>query len=299
MRSTVRAAGGLLWRERDGVTEVALVHRPKYQDWSLPKGKLTDGEHPLAAACREVAEETGVTPVLGVRLPTVNYPVLTSQGAADKTVDYWSMRAGAEGELTATKEVDQLKWVPLDDAGEALSYRRDADVVAAFAKLPRDVRTVVLVQHATPVAEGWDGPEVTRPLGEPGEQAALRLAELLAWYVPGRVLSATARRCVQTVEPLASRLELEIGSDSVFDAESHARSPEVTAERLATLTSGDEDPVVVCCERGVIPDTVALLADSDDLALPNVRTSDGTAWALSFTGDTLVAADHLDPGAVG
>ncbi|MGH3647970.1 MAG: NUDIX hydrolase [Micromonosporaceae bacterium] len=293
MRSTVRAAGGLLWRERAGLVEVALVHRAKHQDWSLPKGKLADGEHPLAAACREVIEETSVTPVVGVRLPSIGYPVLTSSGAADKTVDYWAMRAVAETAFTPTDEVDELRWLSLDDVEGTLSYRRDAEVVTAFAKLPRDVQTVVLVQHAQPVTDGWDGPEVTRPLDETGEATAERLGELLTWFRPAQVISATARRCVQTVEPLATRLHAEIVSDSVFDTSSHARAPEVTAERLATLAKGDGKAVVVCCERDVIPDTVALLADSDGLTLPNVRTPDGTGWVLSFADGTLVAADHL------
>lgn len=293
MRSTVRAAGGLLWLERDDVVEVALVHRAKHQDWSLPKGKLTSGEHPLAAACREVIEETGVTPVVGARLPSIGYPVLTSSGAADKTVDYWAMRAVAEAPFTATDEVDELRWLPLDDVDAALSYRRDGEVVAAFAKLPRELRTVVLLQHGAPVGD-WDGPDVTRPLDMDGETAALRLAELLSWFGPRQVISATARRCVQTVEPLATRLELEITSDSGFDALEHARAPEVTADRLGTLAGREGDgAIVVCCERDVVPDTVALLADSDGVTLPNVRTPDGTGWVLSFAGGVLVAADHL------
>ena len=87
----VRAAGGVVWRTGpDGAgVQICLVHRPRYDDWSLPKGKLEKGEHPLAAAVREVGEETGVRAVPQVRLPGVNYAL---RDGTPKTVDYWSMR---------------------------------------------------------------------------------------------------------------------------------------------------------------------------------------------------------------
>lgn len=295
MRSTVRAAGGVLWRERDDTVEVALVHRPKHQDWSLPKGKLHAGEHPLAAACREVMEETGVQPAVGVRLPSITYPVLTSGGAADKTVDYWVMRMlTTTGSFAPNQEVDELRWLSLEEVEAALSYRRDREVVAAFAALPRPLRTVLLVRHA-PAAEEWDGPDVTRPLSPAGVVAAKRIAELLTLFAPTRLVSATPRRCVQTLDALAAGLGVEIESDGVFDAESHARAPEVTADRLGKLSSDGDGPVVICSEAGVIPDTVALLADSDGLSVPTVRTPEASAWALSFAGDKLRAADFISP----
>ena len=292
MRSTVRAAGGVLWRERAGTVEVAVVHRPKHQDWSLPKGKLHDGEHPLAAAHREVMEETGVHAAVGVRLPSTSYPVLTTAGAADKTVDYWAMRPLTTMPFTATREVDQLRWLGLAEIERALTYRRDRDVVAAFATLPRLKRTALLVHHA-PAAEEWDGPDVTRPLSPSGVVAAERLAELLALYAPTRLVSATPRRCVQTLDPLAARLRVAIESDGGFDAEAHAKAPEATADRLGKLASDSEGPVVICSEAGVIPDTVALLADSDGLSVPTVRTPEATAWALFFAGATLHSADFI------
>jgi Predicted NTP pyrophosphohydrolase len=191
MRGTVRAAGGLLWRERDGVVEVALVHRPKHQDWSFPKGKLRPGEHPLAAACREVAEETGAGFVVGRRLPSTTYQAPTPDGVVDKVVDYWSMRAHGEVTFLPSKEVDQLRWAPLDEVADTLTYHRDREVVAAFAAAPRTVATVLLAQPAEPERpEAWDGPDVTRPLTAAGEAYAARFAALLACFTPARVVSA-------------------------------------------------------------------------------------------------------------
>ncbi|MGH8892668.1 MAG: NUDIX hydrolase, partial [Actinomycetes bacterium] len=104
--TTVEAAGGVLWRARDdGAVEVALVHRPKYDDWSLPKGKLDDAEHPLACALREIAEETGFAAVPGRPLGELRYLAF----GAPKRVRYWSCRA-ASGAFVPGREVDALAW---------------------------------------------------------------------------------------------------------------------------------------------------------------------------------------------
>ena len=111
----VAAAGGVLLRARpDGTVETALVHREKYGDWSLPKGKLDAGEHVLAAAVREVTEETGERVVLGRRSLQVRYTVPDGP----KRVDYWLMRA-CGGSFAANAEIAELRWVPLAEAGDA------------------------------------------------------------------------------------------------------------------------------------------------------------------------------------
>lgn len=124
----VRAAGGVLWRPgRDGDVEVALVHRPKYDDWTLPKGKLDAGEGWLDAAVREVAEETGHSVEVGDALGDITYRV----AGGDKRVRYWAMRA-AGGAFTPTSEVDALRWLPASQARWALTYDRDREVLNRF-----------------------------------------------------------------------------------------------------------------------------------------------------------------------
>src|SRR5690242_6566730 len=110
----VLAAGGAVWRSAaDGSLETAVVHRPKYDDWSLPKGKLDGGEHALQAAVREVGEETGLTVVVGRRSLRTQYALEDG----DKQVDYWLQQAVA-GEFEPNSEVDELRWLSLDDAAE-------------------------------------------------------------------------------------------------------------------------------------------------------------------------------------
>jgi phosphohistidine phosphatase SixA/8-oxo-dGTP pyrophosphatase MutT (NUDIX family) len=295
----IRAAGGVLWRPpatpAGGDVEVALVHRPRYDDWSLPKGKLHTGEHPLPAACREVLEETGIRPVAGPRLPSLRYPVPTARGVARKDVEFWAMVAAGAGRFEAGHEVDRLAWVPLPAASAALTDARGTEVLSAFAALPRISATVLLLRHGLAGRRGeWPGTDVTRPLDAEGERQSRRMAEVLACYAPDRIVTATPRRCVQTVEPLAAALRLELEADGVFDETAHERHPEAAAERIRALASRG-GRAVVCSQGGVIPDTVALLADTDGPTVPDVKTPKGSAWVLSFAGPALVTVDRLGP----
>jgi 8-oxo-dGTP pyrophosphatase MutT (NUDIX family) len=126
----VRAAGGVVWRRADnGDTEVLLVHRPRYDDWSLPKGKCEPGESDEACARREVHEETGLHVELGDALPEVRYE---DNRGRPKVVRYWVMRPAEEaGRFVPNDEVDEIRWCSLGDAGEQLSYVHDRDLLAA------------------------------------------------------------------------------------------------------------------------------------------------------------------------
>jgi 8-oxo-dGTP pyrophosphatase MutT (NUDIX family) len=126
----VRAAGGVVWRVQDGEIAVALVHRPKYRDWTFPKGKLEAGETDEHAAHREVVEETGLECVLGRELPEVRY--LDNKGRS-KLVRYWEMTV-ASGDFVPNDEVDELEWLTLEQAAARLTYDHDRDVLEAFSR---------------------------------------------------------------------------------------------------------------------------------------------------------------------
>jgi 8-oxo-dGTP diphosphatase len=127
LRRHVRAAGGVL--VRDG--RVALVHRPKYDDWSLPKGKLEPGESSEDAAVREVREETGIEAALREELPSVEY---TDPKGRPKTVRYWRMEPLA-GEFAPNDEVDELRWLEPHEAARCLTYDHDRELVLMAARL--------------------------------------------------------------------------------------------------------------------------------------------------------------------
>lgn len=125
---TIRAAGGVVWRaDADGV-RVAVIHRPRHDDWTLPKGKLEAGEDELTAALREVVEETGWHVEAGAELGTVQYRV----GGEPKTVRFWSLRA-VHGEFAPNREVDRIEWLEVPVARARLSYARERTIVDRFA----------------------------------------------------------------------------------------------------------------------------------------------------------------------
>ena len=128
--AVVQAAGGAVWRRTDaGGLEVLVVHRPRYDDWSLPKGKLEAGESHAQAACREVEEETGLRCALGPELPATSY---RDRRDRPKTVRYWAMTA-VSGRFAPSAEVDRASWLPVEQATGVLTYERDRPVLAALA----------------------------------------------------------------------------------------------------------------------------------------------------------------------
>lgn len=121
--SAIRAAGGLILQTKDGVVSTVLIHRPKYDDWSIPKGKVDPGETLQQTALREVREETFLECTLGAPLTTQHYP------AQNKTVHYWVMHVVADHGFVPNVEVDQLRWVPLDRAAGLLDYAQDKSLI--------------------------------------------------------------------------------------------------------------------------------------------------------------------------
>src|SRR5439155_1689082 len=149
----IRAAGGVLWRETtpdsaDPAVEVAIIHRPRYGDWTLPKGKLATGESEVDGAIREVLEETGHRIRLGRALGETRY--FKEQGGflRPKVVRWWAMEASGGG-FTPTREVDDLRWVTLAEAHEALTRETDRELLERFVRGPAPTREVLLVRHAS------------------------------------------------------------------------------------------------------------------------------------------------------
>jgi 8-oxo-(d)GTP phosphatase len=234
---------------------VLLVHRPKYDDWSLPKGKLEPGEHVLLAAVREVAEETGLRVTLGRRLPPVHY---LSDGVR-KRVDYWAATAaGPPAEFVPNSEIDGIAWAASQGAATsdiALTYDRDVATVAAALAGPSATTPLILLRHADAGHKSdWPGDDMARPLDPQGELDARSLAPLLRCFGESRVLSAPAERCLATVRPYAAATGGAIEVEPAFDVTSFDAGAAVAdAEKAAATLAASADPVIICAHRENLP----------------------------------------------
>jgi 8-oxo-(d)GTP phosphatase len=246
--SLIEAAGAVLWRPAERGIEIALIHRPRYDDWSLPKGKLLPGEHAFAGALREVTEESGSTGALGRSLGEIRYRV---NGDA-KRVRYWAM-CHADGEFAAGDEVDVLEWLPPRDARCRLSLEHDVPVLDRLLADPRPTWPLLLVRHASAGRRStWKGEDAERPLDKRGERQALALTDLLCAYRPLSAVSATVERCRQTLRPFLEATGLPLIEEPRFSEDGHRDNPDDAAQRLLELAATGM-PTVICSQGKTIP----------------------------------------------
>ncbi|MPZ27261.1 MAG: NUDIX domain-containing protein [Micromonosporaceae bacterium] len=296
----IAAAGGLVWRSDRDRRLVCLVHRQRYDDWSLPKGSVKPGEHPLTAAVREVAEETGQRAVPQLPLPSTRYEV----DGVPKVVEYWAMTTASEAAFAPNSEVDRLAWLPVGEAVRRVRYPHDAALLRRWDALPPVTAVLLLVRHADAGQRGgWPGADRERPLSARGTVDAAELCRLLALFAPARLVSATPRRCRQTVEPLGLPVEL----DPALDEE--PGDPDAAASRLRRLAV-DGRVTVACTQGAVIPPVLDRLAGPAIEREPatagrpapapaaagraaSAATGKGDGWLLSFAGPRLLAVAPL------
>lgn len=287
MTKKTAAAGAVLWRRREEL-EIALVHRNRYDDWSLPKGKLEDGESTRVAAMREVAEETGAHAALGRFLGQIRYRV----EAGRKTVDYFAARY-LDGDFAPSEEVDELRWLPMAQARPLLSYDQDRAVVDTFAALPPEQTTLLLVRHAKAGSRSeWHEADELRPLSKTGQRQVPPVRVLGRLYGADRVYAAPLVRCVQTVQPIADDLDVKVAEELLFAERTYEGMAEPALRRLSEIVADGGVPVV-CSQGGVIPDLVTRAAGPAGLPVKRVESKKGSVWALFFAGTELVAADYI------
>lgn len=291
----IHAAGGVVWRQaangNGGSVEVAIIHRPRYDDWTIPKGKLNPGEIELEGAVREIAEETGYRVTVGRPLGEVNY----IKDGRPKTVRYWAMRAEG-GIFTPSREVDELRWLPVPEAIRLITVDRDRDLLKTFSSGPASTKAILLVRHATAGSRAdWDGPDARRPLDEGGHQQADALVWLLTRFDIREVVSAPPLRCMQTVEPVSAAVGLAIRQEAVLSEDDYyGREEEAIALLRSIGTAGTG--TVLCSQGGVIPNLLTRLAHTDNYSLPGPLVSKkGSVWSLTFADDMFLDAEYFPP----
>ena len=298
----VRAAGGIVYRDRNGDgIEVALVHRPAYDDWTFPKGKLKQDERDEEAALREVEEETGLRCRLERELGGVSY---RDRKGRPKIVRYWVMRP-LGGRFTPTDEVDELRWLPMDRAQALLSYEHDRMLLRMMTAngdrhgqaptLPPDSRTVPMyvVRHAKAGdRRAWTERDELRPLDEAGFLQAEGLVGHLDGLPIERVLSSPSVRCIQTVELLARTRGVAVEIDRRL---AEGAPWEATLELLEGIA---DVPTLLCTHGDVIGNLLGYLrrmgvVDDEDAG----RMKKGSTWVVDLERGSAVRAHYLPPPA--
>ncbi|WCC80255.1 NUDIX hydrolase [Cutibacterium equinum] len=267
----IQAAGAVVLRTIDGTEgarEVLVIHRPSYDDLSLPKGKVERGEDLPITAVREVAEETGIAIRLSMPLQPTEYTVTytTASGkpkSRAKVVSWWLgvVVGGSIDEATASpEEIDGALWMPTQQALKQLSYATDVQVLEEALALPT-TSTVVLVRHGKAVSrKEWSSQktrDADRPLEKRGRRQAKALIALLGAYGVSRLASSPSARCMQTFEPYAKSIGADIAAMDALSEEAHDADPAGTVSAMRTIAhramSDLSRPIAVCGHRPVLP----------------------------------------------
>jgi 8-oxo-dGTP pyrophosphatase MutT (NUDIX family)/phosphohistidine phosphatase SixA len=284
--TAVYAAGGVVWRVVDGKLRVLLIHRTRYRDVTLPKGKVDPGEMLAETAAREIFEETGIRVALGVPVGVSRYRLPSKR---TKIVHYWAAEA-TDAAIRASafipnKEIAALEWMTPKKALSRLSYPVDVEILENFLRLVDEgvLRTfpIIALRHAKALSrDEWQGTDAARPLSPRGKKQAYSIVGPLLAFGAQKIVSSPAVRCMKTVAPLAAAVGRKadksslIGQDAWEVGESDART--VIGQRVRARKAA-----VLCSHGPVLPDILSELA----LATGTLR------------GSYLGSASALEPGA--
>ena len=287
MAADIVAAGGVLVRRGPDGPEILIVHRPRYDDWTLPKGKIDTNESLEACALREVEEETGIRARIVGELGKSRY---TSEGLA-KVVHWFVMREVRSQTFEPTDEVEQIKWVPLKGARKLLSYPKDAEVLASFD--PDDALTTgvaLLLRHAAAGSRSeWSGDDVLRPLSGRGQHQATALADAFSDRPIERILTSPYVRCRETVEPLAETLGLKVEErEELVEGAGHKPARDLLRELVGSYA-------VLCSHGDVIPEVLDWLAKHGTTLRSPFDCKKASTWEIEVKGGQFAKARYLPP----
>ena len=288
---TIVAAGGVVWRrDIDGEIEVLLVHRPRYDDWSLPKGKLEEGEALISCAYREVLEETGLSIKLGPFIGSVDYYVPDGL----KRVSYWSASLIEDkSAFHANDEVDQILWLDLESAALKATRDSDKEILQRFACIPYDSSALIMLRHAKALERNeWQGGDEDRPLQLVGQLQAKRMLSLYQVFGLDEIHTSDAVRCLDTVAQMAKALQLTPVITNAVSEYTYKKSKEKSIEYAKELIKKNKQ-VILCSHNPVLPRMMEKLTKKIDFDYPDNKLLPGEAWVLFHDRKEVLQIDRV------
>jgi 8-oxo-dGTP diphosphatase len=287
----IRAAGALLWREVDSRNlEIALIHRPRYDDWSLPKGKIEDGETALQCAYREVFEETGIKATFTRQLGSVEY----EESGQKKRVIFWAARCALDtGIFVVNEEVDELVWFTPEDALAKATHDSDRKMIENFQAQEQRTDTLIILRHTKALERGdWDEVDSERTLNEVGFDQAQLLIKHLEPFAIDEVYTSNYTRCVQTVTPLSHSRGLTITQVPSLNEETFENDPQRSVA-FANALKQDEKNILICSHNPVIPTMLRGILNTKLKNKDLIKLEPGDAWIVHRVRGEIVGLDYL------
>jgi 8-oxo-dGTP diphosphatase len=296
MTPTVIAAGGVVWRKNsEDQTEVLLVHRPRYDDWSLPKGKVEDGEALIACAYRELMEESGLNIKLGPFIGSVEYFVADGL----KHVAYWSASILGENEpFHPNEEVDDVLWLTLDAALIKATRESDKDILKRFADVPYDSSALIMLRHAKALDRSeWLSEDDDRPLQNIGQLQAKRMLSLYQAFGLQEIHTSDAVRCLDTVIAMAQALDIIPMIKEDLSEYTYKKNKDKAIDYAKDLIKKNKQ-VLLCSHNPVLPRMMEKLTKKIDFDYPDNKLQPGEAWILHHNKKEVLQIDRMDAPAV-
>jgi 8-oxo-(d)GTP phosphatase len=288
----IQAAGAVLWREvDDDVVEIALIHRPKYMDWSLPKGKLNKGESHIAAAYREVLEETGYKSRFGPFIGVTDY----TTDEVPKEVYFWSAKAYKMPETGPAKdEVDELRWIFPAEAKNLLTNQSDKKVVDKFLEIGAQTQVLILLRHAKALdREEWQGDDEDRPLDQVGQIQAKKIPQFFTPFKIDQICSSDAMRCAETVLPLSQSIGRPITYVSDLSEYAFHKNRSAAYDYVRELMES-EGTVLVCSHNPILPKIAEKLIGKKSFKSLKTNLAPGDAIVIHHRDGDVVALDWVN-----
>jgi 8-oxo-dGTP diphosphatase len=286
----IQAAGAIVWRNNKDKTEVAIIHRPKYDDWSFPKGKLEIGESLITCAHREVLEETNIQTEFGPFLGDIEY--LTPDGK--KQVSFWAAKALSDNDFKPNSEVDELKWIEVKKVKDLLTLETDKKILAQFVKLEFDTKPFVLLRHAKAVTrDEWQGDDDDRPLDALGQNQANKLLAIYQVYNLEQIHTSDAVRCFDTVTPISKGSGIKLEVTGKLSESTYKKDKEKAFDYAKDLIKEDAR-ILLCSHNPILPKMLNKLTKKSDVDADEGKLSPADAWVIHRNGKEIIQIDRID-----